>query len=218
MDTILFQNQSIIDFHTHERKNRSTNIIEIVSSTKNQPGLFTYQMHPWDLNSIPTEQELGLMQESISKKNCLGLGEIGLDKIKGPEFSLQQEIVASILSNYHASKPVIFHCVKAFQEIITLSNQYKNERSWAIHGFNKKPELAKQLIDHGFYLSINSLKLKNLGELLEVIPIEKLFLETDDSSISIQDNYIRTAEVLGIELEELKQQIVQNANVFFGHE
>ena len=218
MDTILFQNQSIIDFHTHERKNRSTNILEIVSSTKNQPGLFTYQMHPWDLSSIPSEQDLNLMQESISKKNCLGLGEIGLDKIKGPDFSLQKEILTSILSNYTSSKPVIFHCVKAYQEIITLSNQCKNERNWAIHGFNKKPELAKQLIDHGFYLSINSLKLKNLEELLRVIPIEKLFLETDDSPILIQDNYIRTAEVLGIELEELKQQIVQNANVFFGHE
>ena len=155
----------------------------------------------------------------LEAPNCLALGEIGLDKLKGVAFSEQEAILRSLLSvATEAQKPVILHCVKAFGEIIHFKKEFPSIPNWVIHGFNKNPELAKQLIDHGFYLSINPQKSAFSEELLKIIPMDRLFLETDNSPFFIEDNYLRAAEILGIELEVLKLKIARNAQHIFGHE
>lgn len=221
MDFSIFDNNPMIDFHTHDAMNSNRiDLVEIVSSPlimDNRP--FSLERHPWNITHSLSETELCELSAHLKHPNCLALGEIGMDKLKGLHLDEQLKILKSILFVANEEKmPVIIHCVKAYDEIIQLKKEFKLIPNWAIHGFNKNWELAKQLIDHGFYLSLNPGKVKEIETILEIIPIDRLFLETDNSSILIEDNYLRAAKTLGMSIEELQSQIAQNAKTFFEYE
>jgi TatD DNase family protein len=74
---------------------------------------------------------------------------------------------------------------------------------WVIHGFRGKPELARQLLELGFYLSYGE---KFNVDSLRITPLEKLCTETDERKVSIEDICFRIAEVKGISVEELLSQ------------
>lgn len=221
MSASLFSTFPMIDLHTHvETHADRSDIVEIISSPIPLKGtVYSLERHPWNVTDVLTEADQDELKIGLTDPNCLGFGEIGLDKLKGVSFQEQVEILRSIL-HVAASEQrvVILHCVKAFDEIIQLKKEFPSIPNWAIHGFNKNPELAKQLIHQGFYVSINPQKSAHSDELLKTIPLDRLFLETDNSPFLIEDNYLRAAEILGVELSALKMRIAQNAKHFFEHE
>jgi TatD DNase family protein len=53
---------------------------------------------------------------------------------------------------------------------------------------------------------------------LRSVPVERLFIETDDSDLSIEDIYLRVAQSRGMDLKELTESIKKNVErVFFKH-
>jgi len=212
-----FSTSPFIDFHTHRVKHEDReDIVEVVSSPlPMQQQWFTLERHPWELSGPLSDEDKREIRSNIHHPKCLAFGEIGLDKIRGIAFDLQVSLLRSLLEIANQERvPVVLHCVKSFAEIIQLKKEFPHIPNWAIHGFNKKPELAKQLIEHGFYLSLNAGKLNHLEALLTAIPLDRLFLETDDSSEFIEENYIRTGKSVGMELGDLKKQIALNAKQF----
>ena len=221
MKPSIFNTSLFIDLHTHSATHSDrADILEVISSPHPLNGnSYSLERHPWNVDRVADEAEQIKIKSILQDPNCLALGEVGLDKLKGVSFEEQQEILRSILVvAAHEKRPVILHCVKAFDEIIQFKKEFESIPNWAIHGFNKHPQLAEQLIGHGFYLSINPQKSTHAKELLDTIPMDRLFLETDNSSFFIEDNYLRASEMLGVQLEELKKNITQNAKHFFGHE
>jgi TatD DNase family protein len=92
---------------------------------------------------------------------------------------------------------------------------------WIIHGFIGKPELARQLIRQGCYLSFGQALLHgnaNLCKVMAETPLDKLFLETDVAEISIREIYAAGAKILGLELEQLQQQLLSNFQRVFQHD
>lgn len=82
--------------------------------------------------------------ENIASRNTLvAIGECGLDKVCKTDFVLQQEVFAAhiILAN-KLKKPLVLHCVKAYDEIIKMLSLHKNLVHVIFHGFNKNPLLA----------------------------------------------------------------------------
>ena len=81
-----------------------------------------------------------------------------------------------------------------------------------IHGFNKKENIAKELLSAGFHLSFGKAALENLSlqNIIENIPIQNLFLETDDSDFEIVKLYEKVAEIKSMDLENLKNQMWEN--------
>ena len=76
-----------------------------------------------------------------------------------------------------------------------------------------KPEQAAQLLKQGFYLSLGE---HYPDETMKMIPDDRLFLETDESSLDIEDILCRAAEARGVEAGLLRQTIRRNIqNVFF---
>ena len=217
----IFNSSAMIDLHTHTISHADRpDIVEIVSSSKPLKGnVYSLERHPWNVDHEMNDTDQKELKSLLQEENCLALGEIGLDKLKGISFPEQISILRSLLKVAQDEKiPVVIHCVKAFNEIILLKKEFTAIPNWVIHGFNKHPKLAEELIDHGFYLSINPQKYSRSEEVLSVIPINRIFLETDNSSFLIEDNYIRTSEIVGMDVDELKTQIAQNAKHFFGHE
>ena len=86
-----------------------------------------------------------------------------------------------------------------------------------IHGFNKKKAIADEMLKHGFYLSFGKSVLHNLSlqTSLKEIPLEKIFLETDDANFDIAELYQKTAEIKEISVEEVQKVITKNLGFCF---
>ncbi len=208
----------LIDFHTHRAKHQDReDIFEVLSVDRPlDQQWFTLERHPWNISSEWSAAEKQEIITHIRHPKCLALGEIGLDKQRGIALEEQISVLRSLLAIANQERvSVVIHCVKSFGEIIQLKKEFPQIPNWAIHGFNKKPELAKQLIQQGFYLSLNVARLRQPEALLAEIPRNRLFLETDDSSDLIEENYIRTGKIMKVAIEDLKWQIAQNAKEFY---
>jgi Tat protein secretion system quality control protein TatD with DNase activity len=72
--------------------------------------------------------------------------------------------------------------------------------------------MAMEIINEGGYIGLSSAILNKLEAVhwVREIPLNKVLLETDDLSISIQEVYRQFANVVDVELEELKWKLYQN--------
>ncbi len=208
-----------IDFHTHQPSFRK-NVLEIVSlhfddvESLKEDYFFTLGRHPWWTKNELTLVENKLFIKLISQKNCLGIGEVGLDKLQGDSMENQVKYFKQILEiASEFNKPVTVHCVKAFDKLFQLKKEFPKIKKWCIHGFCRNEKLARQLIDSGFYISLKATM--NMNEkLINTIPLNRLFLETDDSGICIEQIYEQVCNVKGIKLEQLKNTLYQNFKKF----
>ena len=124
---------------------------------------------------------------------------------------------AQILLSEEYQKPLIIHCVKSFQEVLLLKKEIKPQQPWIIHGFNKNSQVAASLIKNSCFLSFGKSLLKNekLQDAFKEIPLENIFLETDDSEIAIETIYKKAAEIKNVTIGEIKKNIHQNFNKIF---
>ena len=209
------------NLHTHHFTNNN-GVIEIVNQYPNELceniNNFSIGIHPWHINENTFETELKLIEQKINLPNCMAIGECGLDKRIDIPLSLQTDIfeLHLLLAEKH-NKPVIIHCVAAFNELIAIKNKLKLTIPLIIHGFSKNENVAKSLLDAGFYISFGKYIMTNptLAEVLFKIPKDKLFLETDSSDFKIEDVYNKAASIKGILPEEVKLIIKKNFEVVF---
>ena len=175
---------------------------------------FSVGIHPWDADLHVSMTELELI---FQYKNCLAIGECGLDKLKGPNLETQKKIFTALLDcAVKYQKPVIIHCVKAFDELIEICQPYQSKIPLIIHGFNKSLQLAKQLIDKGFYISLNHSIFKKQDIDFMALTLEKLFLETDNNeSISIEEVYQKAVDCFHVSTDDLKEKIYTNFTTLF---
>ncbi|MBS9774289.1 MAG: TatD family hydrolase [Tenacibaculum sp.] len=212
-----------IDFHTHKiRREDNDDILEIVSlhlGKETECDYFTVGKHPWWTNSLLNSSEKEQLNKLLSLKKCLAVGEIGLDKLKGENLNIQKNILRELLQiATEQQKPVIIHCVRAFDSLIKIKREFPEIKKWCIHGFSRHSTLAKQLINERFYLSIMPVKKisPKYTELIKSLPINSFFLETDSMpNTKIEDIYLQVANIREISVEELKVQLIKNFNDFF---
>ena len=211
-----------IDIHTHN-PSKEEGVLKIqniyLGDDVKSESFFSVGLHPWHIseNKLDVSSELNLIGDN---KKLLAIGEIGFDKnidvpISQQGVFLHEQLIFAEQNNL----PVIMHVVKAFNEIIEIKSQWCYSQPWIIHGFNKKVELAKQLIEKGFYLSFGASVMNensNLVEVLRNIDISMVFIETDDqTNYGIKEIYKRISEIKEIPLDELKTQIEQNFKKVF---
>jgi TatD DNase family protein len=204
-----------LDFHTHTEKPNSVYNLMIRDKVVLSPDsdFFSAGIHPWYISSNLKEQ-FELLEEILKLPEVLFIGECGLDRLKGSEMTFQIEVFKKqIVLAEHNEKPVIIHCVRAYSELLHLRKLLKQQMPWIIHGFNTKPQLAQQALDSGCYLSLGKALLipeSNAVSVLRTIPLTRLFLETDDSTIPIEHIYRKAAEILNVTPTFLSDQILIN--------
>ena len=205
------------NIHTHVSIHPESEILSLAPeelSTDNRSFYASVGIHPWTLTEENADIQWKALCESIKDKRIVAIGECGLDKLKGPSMELQTAVFkqeAALAED--SSLPLIIHCVKAFNELIQLKKEISPCQPWIIHGFRGKLPLALDCIRHGFYLSIGSHFQENT---LKTIPLDRLFIETDESEESIGSIYQRVAETKGISQQELLEAINKNVReVFF---
>lgn len=169
-------------------------------------------IHPWSVSENP--EQLDFLEAVISDSRVKAIGEIGLDKLKGPDLKLQEDVfLKQIRLAERVRKPVVIHCVRSFNELIGIKKIIKPKIPMVIHGFNKKPEVAAELIKKGFILSFGKALLDSdlVKEALKLCPIEQVFFETDDDeALKIGQVYEMASEILNISIKDLEEKIYQN--------
>ena len=158
------------------------------------------------------------LEQFSNNKNVLAIGECGLDKICTTGFLLQQHVFAAQIGLANKiNKPLIIHCVKAYEEVVQQLQQNNNRVPVIFHGFNKNKILAQQLIHKGFYLSFGkALQQPAMQELIKILPADKIFLETDDAAVNIEMIYLLATQALQLDVNSLSLQIKKNAATVFG--
>ncbi len=200
------------DFH-HHKSNNSYGIYNLDLGENFSEGNFSVGIHPKDIDEN-WQESLEKVKEISLQKNCLAIGECGLDALIGIDENLQKKVFeVQILWANEINKPVIIHCVKRFQELIPFQKLAKVPL--IIHGFNKKKSVAEEMLKHGFYLSFGKSVLHNLSlqTIVKDFPLEKMFLETDDADFDIAELYQKVAELKKISLEKLQKQISKNLEI-----
>ena len=207
------------NIHTHIAKHPESEILSVdvrSYSSIDKNAFLSVGIHPWYLTDDDAENQLDLLRKAIESTQVVAIGECGFDKLKGPSMELQKVVFKEqmAMAEEHAL-PLVIHCVKASNELVQFKRQTHPDQPWIIHGFRGKEALAKEFIQHGFYLSFGACYQE---EALRSVPVERLFIETDESELSIEDIYLRVAQSRGMDLKELTESIKKNVErVFFKH-
>ena len=210
---LLILRMTYFDFHHHHFE-QETGIYNLGFKESKPEGFFSAGIHP-HLSVENVEKQIEWLYEISTDKNCLAIGECGLDGLINISDEIQEEIFQrQIELANEINKPLIIHCVRRFSQLIPFRKIAKVPM--IIHGFNKRKTIGDELQKHDFYLSFGKSVLQNvnLQEFVKQFPIEKLFLETDDEDFKIRLLYQKVADLKSVNVENLVQQIEDNLKIF----
>ena len=173
-------------------------------------------IHPWYI-SESHDDLWEVFQCYTRQKNVLAIGECGLDKLTATDWELQIYFFEKQIQWANATKkPLIIHCVRAYQEVLAMLKDLHVVVPVIFHGFNKKAALASTIIEQGFYLSLGSSILYGAqDDLLRQVDLSKIFFETDNKSINVVDIYSYFCSVRKIKMSDLVEQINENFRKVF---
>ena len=210
-----------INLHTHQFSNLS-DVMEVVNQNPwefdaSVPN-YSIGIHPWYIDENRLETDLEIIREKLQLTDCLALGECGLDKrieipldLQISVFKQQLEIVKQ------TNKPIVLHCVAAYDEVIAIKKEMKIVNPMIIHGFSKNEQVAQSLLKNGFYLSFGKYLLRNpdLEKVFTFAPENQILLETDTIEESIYEVYEKAASIKGISIEDMKTIVFTNFSRIF---
>lgn len=204
-----------LNCHTHKTKNPNLEIISIVPGEKVST-FHSIGVHPWKAHFVSDNQIDNLIVNQI-KDSTLAIGEIGLDRMKGPGLDRQISVFKrQIEISENVKLPVIIHCVKSWETISMIKRKLQPKQTWIFHGF-AKANLLKEVLHEKIIISIgkdviNNLKLQSV---ISFIPDNMLLLETDDADTPIEKVYEKVAQLKGISTLLLCEIIEKNFKHIF---
>jgi TatD DNase family protein len=222
----------LLNFHTHQLEKQTNeqvifNLIipESDEALENFPSekpnsWLSVGIHPWYINENNQKFQLEKLRQLAQYQEVKLIGECGLDRIKGSSLPLQEEIfIKQIRIAEDLKKPIVVHCVRCFNELIAIEKIIRPKVPLIVHGFNNNLSIAQSLLKQGFYLSLGAALMNeesNAVKVLQQMPLEKLFLETDDTTITIQKIYEKASFLLNISLNTLEDVIFANYLIICG--
>jgi TatD DNase family protein len=176
----------------------------------------TYGIHPHEVkdNKVTCDQ---IINEINNNKKIIGIGETGLDfyynhsKKKDQIISLEEHIKASI----ELRIPLIIHSRNAENETLEVFNKYKNHKlKILMHCFTGSKEFSKKLLDLDAYFSASGIiTFKNsidLQKTFEIIPLDKLLIETDSPFLAPEPNRGKKNEPSFVKFTAEKLAFIKN--------
>lgn len=190
-------------------------------------------VHPNEVGEMQDE-DLETLADMAKHEKVVAIGEIGLDyHYDEPGRDVQKLWFEKQLRLAQAlNMPFIVHDRDAHQDTLELLKKvgYYNG---VMHCFSGSCEMAKILLDLGFYISIaGQVTFKNAPKVKEVakmVPADRLFIETDspyltpephrgerNNSANVKFTCAKIAELKGICAEELAKVTLENGKKFYG--
>lgn len=203
---------------------------------------FIYSIIGISPNDIPqTEEELWKSIEEISEiavknrnKKIVAIGEIGLDYYWNKENkNLQkQAFIKQIELANKLELPIVIHSRDSAIDTIDIIKNHKVNKSGIFHCCQLNQEMIKQALQLGYYISfagsITFKNSKNVPTIIEMVPIDKILIETDSPYLTPEPHrgerndcrnvkYVaqKIADLKGIPLEEVAKITYENAMKIF---
>lgn len=213
-----------INIHGHRHANNIQEWVMMNLMAKDYPpddienGYYSVGYHPYNVGKVDDEDTLNKVKLATENLNVFAVGEIGLDKSIEASMDHQMRVFESQVEIAEfADLPVILHVVRAFNEMIEFMKVHKPAVPMIIHGYNGNAQMAEILIKEGFLLSFGEAIAKEHSRIVEslvAVPVEKLFIETDEGDLDIREIYHFAAEVKGISVDQLRIQLCENAKTY----
>lgn len=212
-----------IDIHTHSNRVESETIVvqNIFPGTSfaafTGRNFYSVGLHPWHLKT-PSENDemIHLLENALEFDHVCFVGECGLDKKVEIDFKEQMRVfMAQFFIAEEFKRPLIIHCVKAYNEVFELHRKLHPEMPWIMHGYRGNLQTTHLLGKRGIFFSFGkSLFDENSKsiESLKYLPIEKIFFETDEFEGSVEQIYERAVVLKNVSLEKLKSEVWNNFN------
>lgn len=145
-----------------------------------------YGLHPEEVKAN-WKAQLGGIKMDMLAWNPVAIGEVGLDFYWSREFeeAQLQAFEEQVKWAVEWKLPLMIHCRKAQNEMVAILKKYKDDLSGGVfHCFTGNALEAQELLQfEGFVLGIGGVltfKKSKLPETLaEVVPLERIVLETD---------------------------------------
>jgi TatD DNase family protein len=175
------------------------------------------------------EKALAELEEVLKQKKITALGEIGLDYHWYPDNKeVQKQMFASqirLADKY--GLPIVIHSREATADTFEVVKNTPNRRKGMLHCFSGSLEVAREYTKIGYYISLGGvLTFKNAKEpkrVLQGIDLNYLLFETDapyltpvpnrgkpNKTYYVKDVYAFAAELLEMDIEELKDLVRRN--------
>mgnify|MGYP003294386437 FL=1 len=190
-------------------------------------------LHPENVKE-DWQQQLSIIKSAVesSSHRLIAIGEIGLDYHWDTTFRQEQHeaLREQLRWAEEYDLPVMIHSRDATEDTLKILREFPSVKG-VMHCFSGSHEVAKQVVEMGYYLGIGGvLTFKNckLAEHLVGIPLESLVLETDAPYMapvpyrgkrneSRWMYYVaeRLAQVYGCSVEHVIEQTSANATSLF---
>ena len=174
------------------------------------------------------------IEELAKSYKVVAIGEIGLDyywnkenKEKQKEIFMEQIKLANKLD-----LPIVIHTREAVMDTIDILKKIECKKRGVFHCCPLNRELVKEALKLGFYISfagpVTFKNSKNAAEIINLVPIERILIETDSPYLSPEPvrgtrndsrnvKYIaqKIADIKGLTVEEIAKQTYKNAQKIF---
>lgn len=165
------------DIHSHV--GGEDRVLSVDFSTGKLPELptqaFTLGVHPWNAHR-PVDWEA--FEAALSHSGVVGIGEAGIDKLRGPSVSEQMPVfLRQVELSEKYGLPLVIHSVRANHLILELKKRLHPTMPWVIHGFRGAPAEARQLMEAGLHLSLGK---RSNPEVAAMSPSPFIHFETDE--------------------------------------
>lgn len=177
--------------------------------------------HPWLLNKIDFKTAHQYLEQAGKLKNVMAIGEAGFDNVADVPHVLQHAFFElQIAMAVQCRKPIIIHCVRAYHLLLPYIKKY-DKVFFILHAYNADDGMTKKLLQYenvffsfGKNMFHRTMFVKQ-KKLLQLIPLQKLFFETDNSTCIIESVYDKAATILAVETAQLKQETEKNYHIVF---
>jgi TatD DNase family protein len=185
--------------------------------------------YPRDGDECTAADGVAWVREHVSE--AVAVGEIGLDGHWVPEslWETQERVFRELAGiAIEAGKPIIIHSRRRERRALEILQEMGAARvNW--HCFGGKVKLARQIAEHGHYVSIpaNARRSESFTRMLETLPRDRLLLETDcpylgpdrgrpSEPADVAGTAAYAAELWGVKLEDVAAQVAANFARLFG--
>lgn len=206
----------LIDIHTHIKNPENLQILDIGIDVEkiDENTFFSTGIHPKFFNINTLDEDLEKLEKLCNNKNCLAIGETGLD-CSAENYDVQKQIFQrQIIIAQKFSKPLIIHCVRAYNDIIFFIKKYKLINPIVFHGYNGNSQTTNNLLNYPqvfFSFSDRFMHLPKTSEQIKKIPIEKIFIETDNNPQSnLYEILKRISQIKNVDETEFANQMMKN--------
>lgn len=209
-------------------------VTEVVDLVQSYPFMYAaVGMHPDEVGDLD-EGRFEFLKAQCKKEKVVAVGEIGLDYYWDNEsHDIQKKwFVRQLDLARELGLPVIIHSRDAAEDTLKIMKEHAQGLRGVIHCFSYSKELAEEYVKMGFHIGIGGVVTfkngKKLKEVAEIVPLERILLETDcpylapepyrgkrNSSLYIPHIAQAIADIKGISYEEVVAQTERNAKMLF---